>query len=212
MSRLSPFPQSSRLPDRKSRFAQVIAEAFYNDPLNRWLRLGDESKPDNPKLQNPQLALDHWLPLVRGRADNGGVLVQTYDWAAVALWLPPGIQKPPYTTTHRGILEYRDKFDALKAKTLGDRSYWYLNLIARSPSRADKGAIRGVIDPFIEKARQQEVPLWLEAISEHARDVYAHLGFRVVETVVIGAGAINEQGWVEDGGSGVKCWGMVANL
>lgn len=74
------------------------------------------------------------------------------------------------------------------------------------------GAIRGVIDPFIEKARQQGVPLWLEAISEHARDVYTHLGFRVVETVVIGAGTINEHGWVEDGGPGVKCWGMVANL
>ena len=73
-------------PDHIVQFAQVIAEAFYNDPLNRWLRLGDESKPDNPKLQNPQLAFDHWLSVVRGRADNGGVLVQTYDWAAVALW------------------------------------------------------------------------------------------------------------------------------
>lgn len=55
--------------------------------------------------------------------------------------LPPGTQKPPYTTTHKGILEYRDKFDALKAKTLGDGTYWYLNLIARSPSRADKGKL-----------------------------------------------------------------------
>lgn len=73
-------------PDDIAQFAGVIAEAFNNDPLNRWLRLGDESKPDNPKLQHPHLALDHWLPVVRGRAEKGGILVQTYDWAAVALW------------------------------------------------------------------------------------------------------------------------------
>jgi hypothetical protein len=66
-----------------------------------------------------------------------------------------------------------------------------------------------VIEPFLQKAREQNVPVWLEATNRHARDVYAHFGFQVADEVRIGKGVINADGWAEQGGEGVLLWGMM---
>ncbi|KIW72039.1 hypothetical protein PV04_00263 [Phialophora macrospora] len=193
-----------------ARFAQVIVAAFSNDALNRYLFLGRESRPDHPKLSQPDLRVEFWLPLITTRHKGGGILVQTYDYAAVALWLPPGTKKPvPSGPVSEGAAEYREKFDAMKQKYLGDRPHWYLNLIGRSPSRREKGAVRGVMEPFLQKAREQNVPVWLEATNRHARDVYAYFGFQVAEEVRIGQGVVNADGWAQQGGEGVLLWGMM---
>ncbi|OCT54501.1 hypothetical protein CLCR_00919 [Cladophialophora carrionii] len=192
------------------RFAQVICAAFSNDALNRYLFLGRESRPDHPKLTQHDLRVEFWIPLITDRYRNGGILVQTYDFAAVALWLPPGTKKPvPSGAVSEGAAEYREKFDALKKKYMGDRPYWYLNLIGRSPSGQEKGAIRGLIEPFVQKARDQNVPVWLEATNPHAKGVYAHFGFQVAEEVRIGQGVVNAEGWAQQGGEGVLLWGML---
>ena len=68
------------------KFAQIIATAFSNDYLNRYLFLGRESRPDHPKLTDSDLRTDFWLPAITNRFKGGAVLVQTHDWAAVALW------------------------------------------------------------------------------------------------------------------------------
>ncbi|KAH0836125.1 hypothetical protein AYO21_02765 [Fonsecaea monophora] len=197
------------------KFAQVIAAGFANDALNRYLFLGRDSRPDHPKLADFNNRVQHWLPLIKARFENGGILVHTFDWAGVALWLPPGIEKPVPSSSaaiSEGAAEYRRKYDALKAKHLGDRPHWYLNLIARSPERLEKGAIRNLVDPFLKKAREQNLPVWLEATNQHARDVYTHLGFRTVELVRIGEGVVDAEGWARPDGEGVLTYGMVAGL
>ncbi|EXJ63615.1 uncharacterized protein A1O5_11376 [Cladophialophora psammophila CBS 110553] len=210
------------------KFAHVIAAAFSNDALNRYLFLGRESQPDHPKLEHFDHRVQYWLPHIKTRFEGGGILIQTYDWAGVALWLPPGVEKPVNNASpiSEGAAEYRQKFDALKKKYLGDRTYWYLNLIARAPTRLEKGmvrstwdayagwecAIRNLVDPFLKKAREQNIPVWLEATNQHAREVYSHLGFRTVEQVRIGEGIVNADGWAQPNGEGVLTYGMVAGL
>ncbi|OQU97070.1 hypothetical protein CLAIMM_03072 [Cladophialophora immunda] len=200
--------------DGLHKFAHVIAAAFSNDALNRYLFLGRESQPDHPKLANFDHRVQYWLPHIKTRFENGGILIQTFEWAGVALWLPPGIEKPVTNSAaiSEGAVEYRRKFDALKKKHLGDRTYWYLNLIARSPSRLEKGAIRNLVEPFLQKAREQNIPVWLEATNQHAREVYTHLGFKTVEEVRIGEGVVNAEGWAQPNGEGVLTYGMVAGL
>lgn len=53
------------------------------------------------------------------------------------------------------------------------------------------------------------MPAWLEATNEHARDVYAHLGFRVVEVVKVSEGTANAKGEPEDDGLGILLYGMI---
>ncbi|OAP62385.1 hypothetical protein AYL99_04588 [Fonsecaea erecta] len=196
------------------KFAQVIAAAFSNDALNRYLSMGRESHPDHPKLANLDHRVQYWLPHIKTRFENGGILIHTFDWAGVALWLPPGIEKPVTNSAAAspGAVEYRTKFDALKKKYLGDRAYWYLNLIARSPTRSEKGAIRNLVDPFLKKAQEQNMPVWLEATNQHAREVYTHLGFKTVAHVRIGEGIVNAEGWAQQDGEGVLVYGMLAGL
>jgi hypothetical protein len=75
--------------DEVVRFAQVLCSAFSNDPLNRYLFLGRESRPDHPKLLadvHAERRLEYWLPGILKRFERGEVLVQSSNWAAVALW------------------------------------------------------------------------------------------------------------------------------
>lgn len=74
------------------------------------------------------------------------------------------------------------------------------------------GAVRGVIEPFLHKAREENLPVWLEATNSHARDVYKYFGFKVVEEVRIGLGIVNEEGWAQEGGEGVLMWGMLIDV
>ncbi|KIW54536.1 hypothetical protein, variant [Exophiala xenobiotica] len=138
---VAPFARVTK-PDEVVRFAQVLCSAFSNDALNRYLFLGRESRPDHPKLaDDADEKLEYWLPGTRKRFEKGSVLVQSSNWAAVALWIPPGIEKPafPNTTEPDGVDEYATSVDRLKKKYLGDRLHWSLNLIGRAPDRPDKG-------------------------------------------------------------------------
>ena len=70
--------------------------------------------------------------------------------------------------------------------------------------------VRGLFEPFLKQAQEAGLPAWLEATNEHARDVYAHFGFKVVEEVVIGAGSVGQNGDLIPGGEGIVIYGMIA--
>jgi hypothetical protein len=56
--------------------------------------------------------------------------------------------------------------------------------------------VRALIEPYLQRAREEGVSAFLEASNVHARDVYAHLGFNVVEAVRFGEGYVDEDGMV----------------
>lgn len=72
------------------------------------------------------------------------------------------------------------------------------------------GVIRALIDPYLHKARTAGVPVWLEAISDHGRQVYEHLSFRTVAEVRLGVGKVNADGILDENGEGLVVYGMVA--
>lgn len=71
------------------------------------------------------------------------------------------------------------------------------------------GAVRALLDPYLHRASEEGVPVWLEATSEHSRDVYLHFGFKVTDTVVIGRGSVDEDGNRVSGGNGYPVFGMI---
>ena len=80
-----PYARVTKAEELKN-FAQVIAGAFSNDALNRFIFLGRESRPDHPKLNDWEKRVQYWLPVVQSRFETGAILIQTSDWAAAALW------------------------------------------------------------------------------------------------------------------------------
>lgn len=67
------------------KFATVIAAAFSQDALNRYLFMGRESNPEHPKIRTLESRKKHWEAFIRPRFEGGAVLVESYDWAVVAL-------------------------------------------------------------------------------------------------------------------------------
>lgn len=143
--------------------------------------------------------------------------------------MPPGVSIPASSSAlDPRIQEYRDRFDEVKKVYMQDRQYWYLNLIGRHPDRTDPGSsktwnpiskaivlidagvVRALIDPYLHRARAAGVPVWLEAISEHGRQVYEHLSFRTVAEVRLGVGKVNGDGELDVNGEGLVVFGMIA--
>ena len=71
------------------------------------------------------------------------------------------------------------------------------------------GVIRALFEPYIARARHEGVPIWLEAVSEHSKQVYEHLGFRTVATLHMGAGKATPDGELQVGGQGVPIYAMI---
>lgn len=136
----------------------------------------------------------------------GSSIVEADKFAAVACWEPPGAVRRDHTMEELQELAkerpiyaafIRD-IEAAKVECLGENpKCWQLSLMARDPLRTSKGAVRAVIEPFVERAKEEEMPIWCVAGNERARDVYAYFGFEVVKVVHLG----------ED----VRTWCMVCN-
>lgn len=71
------------------------------------------------------------------------------------------------------------------------------------------GVVRALFEPYIARARQDGLPIWLEAVSEHSRQVYEHIGFKTVATLRMGAGKASPDGELQDGGEGVPIYAMM---
>jgi len=92
------------------------------------------------------------------------------------------------------------------------RPFYHLAMIARDPNasgdKSDK-AWKECMEYFLQKAKRENIPVWLETASEGSVGEYEALGFRVAEMVVIGKGRVSEKGWPEQNGEGVKTWAMI---
>jgi hypothetical protein len=71
------------------------------------------------------------------------------------------------------------------------------------------GVIRALIEPYIARAREEGVPIWLEAASDHSKQVYEHLGFKHVSTLRMGEGKASPEGELQDGGEGIPIYAMI---
>ncbi|KAL4781531.1 hypothetical protein BJX76DRAFT_335223 [Aspergillus varians] len=189
--------------------AQVIAAAFSSSPLTAYLLRTPESTWPTDNIP-AELIGPHFKKSVTSRAEQGAELAEAGGFAAVAVWFPPGTSISTTGVTDTRILEYREKFSQVKKKHLQGRDHWYLNLIGRHPERTEPGVVRALVDPYLKKAREQGVPVWLEAITEHGQQVYRHLGFRTVAEVRLGVGRTNSKGEIDEVGEGLLVYGMMA--
>ena len=62
---------------------------------------------------------------------------------------------------------------------------------------------------FQARATTDNLPIWLEATTVESRDLYAKLGFNVIEEMVLGKGKAGLDGSERRGGEGVSIWGMI---
>src|SRR5450756_1867832 len=204
-----PKPQitSSNSPEYRHRLADISSRACFSDPFN--VLLQRENKNDPSAQVTLSNIYNSTLQRIETKARHGSLIVEADSFAAVACWEPP-----PPGAVHRNhsVEELKElekerpiyaafirDVEAAKDECLGaGQRCWQLSLMARDPLRRSKGAVRAIIEPFIERAREEGLPVWCVAGNERARDVYAYFGFQVVKVVYSGE-------------EKVRTWCMVCN-
>ncbi|KAE8444359.1 hypothetical protein EG329_000669 [Mollisiaceae sp. DMI_Dod_QoI] len=206
-SQTPPTPQitSSTSPSYQHRLADISSRACLSDPLN--ILFQRDHHPNSSALPTLSTIYTSTLSRITTKISLGSTIIEADNFAAVACWEPPSSIRPPYTSTQ--LLElaqtrpiyaiFNREMEEARKECLGEgQKCWQLSLMARDPERTSKGAVRAVIEPLVQRAREEEVPVWCVAGNERARDVYAFFGFRVVRVICLGE-------------EGVRCWCMVCN-
>ncbi|KAL9620734.1 MAG: hypothetical protein Q9160_004747 [Pyrenula sp. 1 TL-2023] len=182
-----------------------------------------QSKPTTRSSISRRRLEEHFAPSCYALTRDGAIIAEAGNFAAAALWEPPGfvLKNPPTNPdgsragpVGRTIDEFRAIASNIKRKCLGDEAmdearYWHLSRIARAEDRNEKGVVSAIIKPFLEKAKQDGVPVWLESVAENAKNMYLHFGFEVVDEIIIGVGRLDAKGDENQSGEGILSWAMV---
>lgn len=194
---------TSNSPEYRHRLAEISSRACVADPLNVLFQR-DNGSSAQATLENIYKSTLH---RIETKVGLGSSVVEADNFAAVACWEPPGATRGQYNDEELQELAkkrpiyaaFNRDIDNAKNECLGEgQKHWQLSLMARDPLRTSKGAVRAIIEPYVQRAKEDGVPIWLIAGNERARDVYAYFGFKLVKVVYSGE-------------EKVKTWCMVCN-
>ena len=165
----------------------MLARAFHDDPLYATILPREESRPRGLAWFMERM-LRYGLPY--------GHVYTTPAVAGVACWFPPGHMGPAagdilrsglYALPLRlGFGAYRRLTDFTKyAATVRARCvpepHWYLLLLGVDDPCRGQGLGGRLIEPVLERARQERVACYLETENEKNLSFYARHGFRLGE-------------------------------
>ncbi len=178
--------------DDASRLARTLAQAFYEDPLMRWIL------PNGSRRQR-QLYRSFDSIFLKRLCLPHDETYTTEGIAGGALWLPPGnwplglldnLRLLPHFAASWGrnvprALRFSSQMDS---KHPHDPHY-FLYFLGVAPGRQGKGIGTSLMQPVLERCDRERIPAYLEASASRNRNLYARNGFEVVEEVQLPAGA-----------------------
>ncbi|KAH8665013.1 hypothetical protein BGZ60DRAFT_410611 [Tricladium varicosporioides] len=110
----------------------------------------------------------------------------------------------------RTTFEIVPQINICKSKVLkSSQKYYYIFLIATREDFRGKGLCHKIIRNWQERAADEGFPIWLEAMTPLARNVYLKCGFEEVGEIVVGKGKVDEKGVAMVGGGGMRIYGMI---
>lgn len=125
-----------------------------------------------------------------------------YDTPASPSQASAAPSEDPYPTTYNKNVE-------VELRTFYHLSFLVKNTAA-DPAKVHQ-AVKLAMTPYLERAKQEDVPILLEASSTEARDEFQSLGFKEVDNLTVGHKRVSSQGWPTVGGEGVQIWAMIYN-
>ena len=180
------------LPPRLIRqAAQVLAEAFFDDPLMvHYLPDPQKRRAFLPGVLGvyTRIAMRHGLPLA------------TPGLEGVALWMPPGQTETSlwdYFLASLGMLDLR--FVIMAWRRLREiepfverlhheclpQPHWYLAVLGVRPGAQNRGVGGRLIAAGLERADRDALPCYLETMSEENVAFYQKRGFQVARQVTL---------------------------
>lgn len=181
-------PLSPRLvpSSQLERAAEVLARAFYDDPVVRFIFPDERGRtPWLRMMFEVQVRLGHIY----------GKVYTTEDFAGVAVWLTPeNVELSPwqYIRAHGLTFGFNTPLGVLKRslRFLGytqelhrqciTAKHWYLPYLGVEPRQQGKGIGSRLLKPVLEQADESGLPCFLETANERTIRLYERHGFVVV--------------------------------
>jgi GNAT superfamily N-acetyltransferase len=164
--------------------SRVLAQAFYDDPLMRWMLPRDAKRLRQLEHVFAVASCRVWLP-----HDECYV---TERLIGAAMWMPPDTWKlsplaqlrllPSWARAVRRDLPRTLKLDAFVEKSHPrEPAHWYLVGMGVTPSWQGRGYGTALMRPVLERCDADRVPAYLETSTQGGRKLYERNGFEVVE-------------------------------
>jgi GNAT superfamily N-acetyltransferase len=172
-------------PADRRRGVAALTLAFAADPVMRW------AWPD------PYQYATYWPKIAEaysGRAFDCGTAYVLEDFAAVALWLPPGAGSDEAALGELVAESCGDQIlrdldvvfeQMVRFHPAGD--LWFLPLIGVDPVAQGRGLGSALLRHGLAACDRDGLPAYLEATSPRNRALYERHGFRVIDVIQAGS-------------------------
>jgi GNAT superfamily N-acetyltransferase len=175
-------------PADRARAVATVALAFATDPMMRW------SFPDPARYFEIALA---FIDAFGGHAVEHGSADVVGDFAAVALWLPPGVtpngeamgaimegNTPPDRMRDGGALvEQMNRFHP-------HEPHWYLPLMGTDPVHQGKGYGSALLAHAVRRCARDGLPAYLESSNPANVPLYERFGFEALGEIQSGSSPV----------------------
>jgi ribosomal protein S18 acetylase RimI-like enzyme len=172
-------------PADQARAVATVALAFASDPMMRW------------SFHDPAryfaVARD-FIDAFGGHAVEHGSADVVGDFAAVALWLPPGVT--PNGEAMGAIIEANMPPDRMQDGVLlveqmnrfhPHEPHWYLPLIGTDPAHQGKGYGSALLAHALQRCDRDGLPAYLESSNAANIPLYQRHGFRLIGEIQSGS-------------------------
>jgi ribosomal protein S18 acetylase RimI-like enzyme len=162
----------------KARLMQTIVLGFCADPMARW------ASPDPAVYLDRR---DEFFDAFGGAAFDHGTAFVADEGAAVATWLPPGVE-PDHERMEKIMAEQtpdnrKQEMSELFAKMEAFRlhePHWYLPLIAADPARQGQGLGTALMEAAIARIDEDGMPAYLDSSNSRNVPLYRRFGFEPI--------------------------------
>jgi ribosomal protein S18 acetylase RimI-like enzyme len=172
-------PVRRATPDEIPRLAEMLARAFHNDPVMRWMF------PDDKR----RCGARYFAIRVRQLIGQGETYT-TNNIAGAALWAKPtswrlGLREqlqfvslipalgPRFPRSLRGL--------SLVQRHHPDTVHYYLSVLGTDPAHQNEGIGSALMAPVLRSCDANGIPAYLENSNERNMSFYTHNGFRMTE-------------------------------
>lgn len=168
----------------QDRALAALTAAFITDPLNRWMFPEThrylEHFPDGARMMGTP-------------AFQSGTAFGTDDFAAAALWFPPGVH-----LDEEAMGEYLSRTLSAEATTTiaemfeqaggyhPQEPHWYLAVIGVDPVLQSRGYGARLLEHVLERCDAEGLPAYLESSNEQNHSFYQRHGFEILAQIEVG--------------------------
>ncbi len=167
----------------------VLGEAFHNDPA--WVHVIPD---ENERREKLPIIFEY---VVRYSLSYGEVYAPTKNLEGIAAWVPhTTVEKNLWRLFRSGAIwaaikmgnelgrkieSLFDQIDKDRRNHMGERPYFYLQVIGVAPKFQGQGFGRKLLKPMFSRVDIERIPIYLETETEDNAKMYSKYGFQTLK-------------------------------